>query len=363
MSTGDQSKEELKIKDLLIKLQVLTNALVEERKKSQAYVDRIKEYEESLRKKDDEIVELNKEKVELKSKLSFEKNKQAPASKPDSIIGSLLSKINAKPVDENKIRKYEEVINQQEFELKNLSQKLQEEKERYDQERMKYETNITVQKQEISELKKKIENFQTDNVELQKTKENVNLMIKNFELEKAVYEEKFARFQKENADLETRANDVQKRLDVFQKINDEKEKENKGLKKQINDLALQLNDMKNEMMSRQLSTKTFKVEKVKEHGMLTTNKKPMTITFQVDKTKNICEVVFKRNKQKGVVEDHVNIVDISQFEINEKNPNKIDISFVLDGEQISYSVIVHEMIIDLLFQTYREFLTKANENM
>ena len=358
---SDQSKEELKIKDLLIKLQVLTNGLVEERKKSQTYQDRIKEYEETIRKKDDEIVELNKEKVELKSKLTFEKNKQAPPAKNESLFGSLLSKINSKPVDENKVRHLEEVVNQQNYEMNNLSQKLQEEKERFDQERMKYETNITVQKQEISELRKKIDSFQTDNVELQKTKESVNLMMKNFQLEKAVYEEKFTSFQKENANLVNKATELQKNLEAYQKYYDEKEKENTALKKQINDLAISLNTMKNEMINRQLSPKTFKVEKVTEHGMLTTNRKPMTITFQVDKTKNICEVIFKRHKQKGPVEDHVNILDISQFEVNEKNPNKIDISFVLDGEQISYSVIVHEMISDLLFQTYREFLTKANE--
>ena len=48
---SDQPKEELKIKDLLMKLQILTNGLVEERKKSQSYLDRIKEYEDSLQKK------------------------------------------------------------------------------------------------------------------------------------------------------------------------------------------------------------------------------------------------------------------------------------------------------------------------
>ena len=103
---------------------------------------------------------------------------------------------------------------------------------------MKYETNITVQKQEISDLRKKNESFQTDNVELKKTKESVNLLIKNFISEKSVYEEKFTRYQKENADLENRASEVQKKLDVYQKINDEKEKENKGLKNKLMNLHL-----------------------------------------------------------------------------------------------------------------------------
>ena len=89
---------------------------------------------------------------------------------------------------------------------------------------MKYETNITVQKQEISDLRKKNESFQTDNVQLQKTKESVNLLIKNFIIEKSVYEEKFTRYQKENADLEKRASEVQKNQKFIKKLMMKKKK-------------------------------------------------------------------------------------------------------------------------------------------
>ena len=83
---SEPPKEELKIKDLLIKLQVLTNGLIEERKKSQSYLDRLKEYEESLQKKDSEIVDLTKEKFDLKSKLTLEKSKQGPSKKKNHIF-------------------------------------------------------------------------------------------------------------------------------------------------------------------------------------------------------------------------------------------------------------------------------------
>ena len=115
---AEKPKEELKIKDLLIKLQVLTNGLIEERKKSQGYLDRIKEYEESLQKKDAEIVELTKEKFDLKSKLTLERSKQAPAKKNESYFSSFLNKIIEKPVDDSKVTKLEEKINQQKFEKK-----------------------------------------------------------------------------------------------------------------------------------------------------------------------------------------------------------------------------------------------------
>ena len=62
-----EQRGELQIKDLLIKLQVLTYALLEERKKSQSYLVRIKEFQDSIQKKETEIVELTKTKFTLQS--------------------------------------------------------------------------------------------------------------------------------------------------------------------------------------------------------------------------------------------------------------------------------------------------------
>ena len=45
-----EQKGELQIKDLLLKLQVLTYGIIEERKKSQSYLQRIKEFEATLSK-------------------------------------------------------------------------------------------------------------------------------------------------------------------------------------------------------------------------------------------------------------------------------------------------------------------------
>ena len=55
-----ENKQEFNIKELSIKLQVLTNALKEERKKSQNYSTKLQEYEELLIKKDNEIININK---------------------------------------------------------------------------------------------------------------------------------------------------------------------------------------------------------------------------------------------------------------------------------------------------------------
>ena len=69
------AEETDKMKDLLIKLQILTNGLVEERKKSKNYLDKIKHLEKMLQQKDNELVELTKQKFELQAQLTFEKSK------------------------------------------------------------------------------------------------------------------------------------------------------------------------------------------------------------------------------------------------------------------------------------------------
>ena len=46
-----QQKGELQIRDLLLRLKVITHGLVEERKKSKIFLERAKDFEQSLNKK------------------------------------------------------------------------------------------------------------------------------------------------------------------------------------------------------------------------------------------------------------------------------------------------------------------------
>ena len=72
----------------------------------------------------------------------------------------------------------------------------------------------------------------------------------------------------------------------------------------------------------------FQVERIKD-GVLK-NKKVMTVTFQWNKNKKICEIIFKRMKHGGQIkEDIVNIIDISQFRVNDKKKELIDIVFTV----------------------------------
>ena len=152
---SEQPKEDPKVKDLLVKLQVLTNALLEERNKTKSYLSRLKEYEESLEKKDLEISDLTKEKFDLKSKLTLEKSRKNSGKRNDKYFGSIF---NSKGTENMKVTDLQEKINQQNFEIRDLTQRLMEERESFDQQKIKFQTMLTIQSQQMAELKQKYEN-------------------------------------------------------------------------------------------------------------------------------------------------------------------------------------------------------------
>ena len=331
---AEQQKEELKIKDLLIKLQVLTNGLIEERKKSQSYLDRIKEYEQSLQKKDAEIADLTREKFDLKSKLTLEKSKQAPNKKNDSYFSSFLNKFMEKPVDDSKVGKLEEKVNQQKYEIKDLTQRLMEEKESFDQQKIKFQTMITLQNQQMAELKKNLENSKKEkekevpNEELILShKEKIDSLNRKFNLEKDEYEKKLAEYRIELKDQKEKCENLEVALSKYKEAYDARTVENNAMKLQITNLDSQLNQAKVEIKNKQLAPRMFQVERIKDG--LVKNKKTMTITFQWNRKKNVCEVIFRRMKKGGVKEDVVNIVDISQFKMNDKKKENVDIVFTV----------------------------------
>lgn len=331
---SEQPKDEIKIKDLLKKLQILTNGLEEEKKKAQGYLDRIREYDESLHKKEAEIVDLRKEKFELKSKLTIVKSQQEASSKKnESVFSSFLSKmITEKPVDEAKLKKLEEKINLQKSELKNLTQQLMDEKETFDQQKIKFQTQIAIQNQEMAGLKQELEKAKTeikkpvDPIKIAKRNENIEMLKQNFNKERDEFSKLLAEVKNE---LKVTNDENDECTNKLLKIKEDCEKansENTKLKDQISEYGSQIGKLKKEINDKKLSDRMFQVERIKEG--LVKNKKVMTITFSWNKSRNIIEVKFKRMKHGGKVkEDVINILDITKFEKNEKKPENIDVIF------------------------------------
>ena len=302
-------QENDKMKDLLIKLQILTNGLVEERKKSKNYLDKIKELEKILQQKDNEIVDLTKQKFELQANLTFERSKKVNTN------------TKKKNIDENQINHYEEIINEQGFRLRELNNKLINEKESFSQQKEQFQLLIKQQSQQIVDLKQKFEKIDKENTELVKRQENINLMLKKFEEEKKEYSEKFESYQEDKVKVQNKNVELQNLLDEARKENYEKDKEIEELKKKNEDISIQLNDMKKLIVNKQLTPKAFKVEMIK-------SKKVIEILFQKNKEMDNYEIVIKDKSKKGE-DEHINILDVSSFLINDKDKNRVDIEYMV----------------------------------
>ena len=304
------AQENDKMKDLLIKLQILTNGLVEERKKSKNYLDKIKELEKMLQQKDNEVVDLTKQKFELQANLTFERSKKVKTNS------------KKKNIDENQINHYEEIINEQGFRLRDLNNKLINEKESFIQQKEQFQLLIKQQTQQIVDLKQKFEKIDKENTELVKRQENINLMLKKFEEEKKEYSEKFESYQTDKVKVQNKNVELQNLLDEVRKENYEKDKEILELKKKNEDISIQLNEMKKLIVNKQLTPKSFKVEMIK------LPKKTIEILFQKNKEMENYEIVIKGKSKKGE-DEHINILDVSSFLINDKDKNRVDIEYMV----------------------------------
>ena len=314
--------EDGKTKDLLIKLQILTNGLIEERKKSQNYLDKIKELEKMLQKKDDEIILLSKAKFDLQADLTFERSKKSTKTG------------NKKFNKEMQLEKYEEIINEQGYKLRNLNTQLKSEKELFEQQKSGFQTMIKAQSEQLLSLKENLERERKENTDLKKKLEEINEMLKKYEIEKIKNDAIFERYQHDKIEVQKKNVELQATIDKLRKDNFEKDEQISGLVKKSEEYANRLNDMKASIMNKQLTKTAFTVE------LIGRGKKLIEILFQktkdfFDLSKDKYEMVIKGRIKKDN-EEHINLLDVSEFQIHDKDKNRIDISYTVSN--ISYLI-------------------------
>ena len=130
--------------------------IIEERKKSKNYLDKIKELEKMLEKKDNEVILLTKVKFDLQADLTFERSKKMTKAP------------NKKFTKEMQLEKYEEIINEQGFKLRNLNNQLINDKETFEQQKNDFQTMIKAQSEQIINLKQNLEQERKENSDLKK---------------------------------------------------------------------------------------------------------------------------------------------------------------------------------------------------
>ena len=295
-------------KDLLIKLQILSNGILEEKKKSKNYLEKIKDLEKCLKQKDNEVVSLTKQKYDLQESLTFEKSKRP-------------IKTNNKKIDKIEISQYEEIINEQGYKLRDLNSRLENEKNNFEQQRKQFQILIKDQNLQLMDVKQKYEKVQKENSELIKKEGIIKEMIKRFEDEKIEYAKKFERYQNDKIIVQKQNVELQNDIDKLRKENYEKEKEIIELKKKNEDMGVQLNEMKINLLNKKLTAKSFKAEMIKP-------KRIIEIIFQYNKEEDKYEMVIK-GKNKKDSDENIKLLDIDIFMINDKEKNRVDIEYTV----------------------------------
>lgn len=304
MTTEDNSK----MKDLLIKLQILTNGIVEERKKSKNYLDKIKELEKILQQKDNELVELTKQKFDLQASLTFEKSKQPTQTN------------KKKKGDETSINTYEQIINNQGAQLNEYKRKLKNKESDFNEQLERFRDLIKIRTDELAKEKEKYKKLFDEHQILLNNKNEVDKMLKNFEAERQGYKDEINLIQKEKNTAEKKNVEYEKQLEELRKKFDSKEKEIVDLKKNSDEMAIKLNQMKMQLVEKELKEKKFKVEVIKP-------KKIIEMIFSKNKETNNYEIIIKgRNKKDS--EEHINILDINSFLIDQ-DKSRVDIDYVV----------------------------------
>ena len=298
-------------------------------------LDRIKEYEDSLQKKDSEIVELTKEKFDLKSKLTLERSKSTTGKKQDRKFS-----LFTKGTDDEKVQKLEELVNQQKFEIKDLTQRLMEEKETFDQQKIKFQTMITLQNQQMIELKKKQQEVVVKPAPeppkpvqvvapepKEKQTDEIDKLKRKFDIERDDYERKLAELKNQLKEEKEKYELINNKYNQLNESYTGLKYENAAMKNQVTNLNTQLNKVKTEIHNKQLAPRVFQVEIIKNG--LVKNKKSMTVTFTWNKEQKRCEIIFTKISHDKVKTEVVNIMDISQFKISDKKKDNIEVVFTV----------------------------------
>ena len=133
------------IEETYDKLESLSLKLLDEKKKISQYQNKIKEFEQILSSKDENIQELSKEKMELQQKLEWVNVKKTKVVTVNSIAGGLL-----KGNIEEQQAKLEKEIKDLRHQIYFLNKNINDENSKFEQNKLKLQIELKKQNKDIN---------------------------------------------------------------------------------------------------------------------------------------------------------------------------------------------------------------------
>ena len=205
----DKYKETAQINELLNKIKILKNGVLEERKKSQVYLNRIKEYEKTLQLKDTEVAQIIKEKYQLDLALQSEKSKKKRKS---FTLTSVMDKIfHKEKFSKDKLDKIKEENNKITEANTEMETKIKEEEDLYIQEKSKYQALLTLKANKLKELQAQIKI-------ITEQKQTLDKQCESMRDKKNEYDNNKMRFEEKLNEMSSQLEDSKKQLRIKENI-------------------------------------------------------------------------------------------------------------------------------------------------
>ena len=355
--------------DLLVKLDVLKKGIVEERKKTTILVSKIKQQEEEIISKTNEIKILSQEKTKNEEQKPEENNKNI-SEQNNQIAVDNKSELALASANEE-IRKLNEQIINLKLEQENTNNKMKKTLEETEDLKKEYQTQIKLLSQANDSLIKELKTLKTEKTDLEKEIEKLKIEIKTQALtpppemvrerEILIREKDKLLSEKEHfeallKDYKQSKDEAIQQLEESNKKNKEYSEENIKLKESVQTLetnagkmALKLTDYKNMVLDMNLRNQVFHVKKA---GIISHNE--IDLIFYKEKDGNFFMRIDEKNNS-----DLINILDVESVNQSDKKKNKVDISYMYKSKKYNLSVLVNELVVDQLVIAYKNFYSES----
>ena len=373
------------VKELLVKLDVLKNGIINERKKNKENESQIKQLESELNSKSSQIKDLTEAKSDLEKQLEIEKKKLAKKEEGFLRMASLLNSSsqnsgkfcvnpsksleNGEEIDENEkkiekkksekelplisneeILKLKEEITRLKFENETIILKLNKSLEEYENKKLEFKSLIKEQKDKIKSLEEEIIKKDKEKLDLEE-KLKVNLSkYQEFSKEREHYDILIKDYKKSRDEAIHQMNAC---LEKCGKLTEENQEYKDNIALHQSDavkMAEKLAEYKNMLIKINLRNQMFHVIKV---GLLSNI--DIDIYFGQDKDGNY---VMRIDEKDNV--ELINILDVDYIkQVDKNNKNKVQISYMSKSKRIRTNVIVDDYVIEQFIEAYRNFYSES----
>ena len=359
-------KQNAFVKDLVVKLDVLKKGVVDERKKTALLISKIKQLEEELNNKNNEIKKLSQEKLNPEEQTSLNNNNDTPKKVEDK--KSEMALILAK----EEIRKLNEQIINLQLEQENRNNKMKKTNEETEDLKKEYQVQIKLLSEANDSIIKELKNLKNENKTLEKKldeeKKRAENIINSVPIQELMRDKEILIREKDKlllekehfealiADYKKSKDEAMGQLDACLKKNGELVLENQTYKDSIythevnsGKMAQKLAEYKNIILNMSLRNQVFHVKKV---GLISQNE--MDIIFGKDKNGNYVMRIDEKNNS-----EMIDILDVESVNQNEKKKNRIDISYMYKSKKYHISVLVNELIVDQFLDAYKNYYSES----